>query len=771
MNTLAVKIAHSLRLSAQEFAAGDQVAPVAVLWADPDRLWESVVPELQASIPELLVLGAYATEKRTGPAIWLRCVEARVLDPSLAATPIFYLPGVARDQIRAAETCPAHLAPLVELQYRGTMWLQPNRKEWTPHAFLVAKQGGLDLDVAKDRATLDALTGALSALLSEPLSHLRGKRLDSEFFNGLLAPDSTGSLLRWMNDPDTYEKRRSDGEWKAFREQCNAEFHFDPKTDGALVAARLLAKKAGAWSGVWRRFCEAPANHANVVHWLKRAAPKNVEMFDTSEVWPDLNETEEKKLKDGLEALVNCPEDQAIKGIVELEKQHATRRRYPWQKLGLSPLATALEPLAQLAELCRSAPGAPTPEAFAILYATEGWRVDAAALETLAACGAPEQHGAVLSVVRAIYLPWLEKTARHLQKLIHENGQSVSRRLKAVMPEPGRVVIFADGLRMDVAKLLATAIREAGMRVDEDWDWSGVPAVTATAKPAASPIADALQGSDDGADFAARLTSGGQLLTQDRFVRILKDRQWQVLDATETGDPAGWAWTEAGTLDKRGHNDGWKLARSVKTEIAELASRIGALKDAGWSEIVIVTDHGWLLMPNGLPKVELKSFLTESKWGRCATLKAGAQADAMTFKWFWNPAVLIASPPGVGCFKASMEYAHGGISLQELVTPVLRLTTGKKSGTSARISEAKWTGAKCRITVEGDFAGVCVDLRTAISDPATSLLADKQARELTADGKVTVFLEDDGDIGKKAELVLINATGQVIGSLATTLGG
>ena len=46
----------------------------------------------------------------------------------------------------------------------------------------------------------------------------------------------------------------------------------------------------------------------------------------------------------------------------------------------------------------------------------------------------------------------------------------------------------------------------------------------------------------------------------------------------------------------------------------------------------------------------------------------------------------------------------------------------------------------------------------------------KQAREITADGKVTVFLEDDADIGNQAEIVLLDATGQVIGSLATTLG-
>jgi hypothetical protein len=63
-----------------------------------------------------------------------------------------------------------------------------------------------------------------------------------------------------------------------------------------------------------------------------------------------------------------------------------------------------------------------------------------------------------------------------------------------------------------------------------------------------------------------------------------------------------------------------------------------------------------------------------------------------------------------------------------------------------------------------------VDVRTSQSDPNTSLLADKQARDTTPDGKVTVFLENDSDIGKDAEIVLLDASGQVVDTLQTTLG-
>src|ERR1700675_2498213 len=109
--------------------------------------------------------------------------------------PIFYLPGISREKLRATEDCPQELAALVELQYRGVMWLHVNGKEWTPYAFLVSNHGGPALDVAKDQATLDALAGALPSLMTEPLSQLKGRRLDAEFFNGLVAPDAAGLLL------------------------------------------------------------------------------------------------------------------------------------------------------------------------------------------------------------------------------------------------------------------------------------------------------------------------------------------------------------------------------------------------------------------------------------------------------------------------------------------------------------------------------------------------------------------------------------------------
>jgi hypothetical protein len=123
-----------------------QVAPACILWPDRDRQWEAVIARLQSELPELFILGNYQPEKRTGPPIWLRCFIAgkagdRVLSKDLV--PIFYLPGVSRQDLRAVESCPDYLKPLAELQYRGVIWSQINAKDWTILAYLKSDQGGL----------------------------------------------------------------------------------------------------------------------------------------------------------------------------------------------------------------------------------------------------------------------------------------------------------------------------------------------------------------------------------------------------------------------------------------------------------------------------------------------------------------------------------------------------------------------------------------------------------------------------------------------------
>ncbi len=773
--TVADHLVSALRTAARAFTPGDQTPPCVVLWLDPENLWSGVLPQLREALPELYQLGAYAPAQRIGPALWLRCIEGRTIEgaPAPEVTPIFYLPGVGKETLRAVEDCSMEVAALVELQFRGNVWLHTNGKEWTPAAFLVSKHGGLSLDLANDQATREAVIRALPKLLEESVESLRGRHIDADFLNGLLAPDGVGLLLRWLSNPEAFQKQQTPAEWEAFCHQTRSDFGLDVIKDGPLKAARQLAGRNGAWEKVWTRFADSPSNFSGVVHWLRKAAPREMSLFDSdraAEVWPDHNDQAELALAAAITALGDRSQDEVIERLKSLESAGAKRRAYPWARLGMSPWAMVLEPLHRLALACGTTPGAPNPEAFATAYATTGWRVDADAIATLETSKVLDDPNPILKVVRALYLPWVDSTARHLQAQLEANGAKTSKRTPAIEPQRGRVVLFADGLRMDIAALLQSELESEGHTANRDWEWSTLPSVTATAKPAASPISANVMGSETGEGFQTRLIATGQTLTHERFKSALAAAGWQILEPTEAGNPEGSAWTEAGAIDKRGHNEGWKLARSLADERRDLIVRINQLIAAGWKEVIVVTDHGWLLMPLGLPKVELKAFLTEDRWGRCASLKPGAQSHQQTYHWHWNEQVGIVCPPGAGSYRAGTEYSHGGISLQETVIPYVTVTSGAASKGGTRIAEAKWNQATCRVTVSGEAAGFLLDLRTSLGDPGTSLLADKQPRELTAEGKATLFLETDADIGQRAEIVLLSSNKQVIHSLPTTLG-
>ena len=115
----------------------------------------------------------------------------------------------------------------------------------------------------------------------------------------------------------------------------------------------------------------------------------------------------------------------------------------------------------------------------------------------------------------------------------------------------------------------------------------------------------------------------------------------EVMEHGETrmaiGSQAG-AWTEMGKIDSRGHSLGSDLVRQIETEIESIVHHIGALLSAGWRKVRVVTDHGWLLLPGGLPKFELPPYLVETKWARCAAVKGGSLPSVPTYPWFWEPA-------------------------------------------------------------------------------------------------------------------------------------
>ena len=125
-NAVIEALVGSLEATAK-YNPNDVVHPYAVLWTDQDTQWQPIIPQLRRLLPQLLTFGKYQPDQRIGPSIWLRSVVDRSLpeiDLPEGVTPIVYLPGVSRQELRAIQECPDTLKPLVELQYRGACWTQ-----------------------------------------------------------------------------------------------------------------------------------------------------------------------------------------------------------------------------------------------------------------------------------------------------------------------------------------------------------------------------------------------------------------------------------------------------------------------------------------------------------------------------------------------------------------------------------------------------------------------------------------------------------------------
>lgn len=767
----------ALERAAHQYNPNDQVAPAVVLWPDGARQWEPLVPRLRERLPHLLALGPYNPEERIGPAIWLKCMLARKLpeaDWPEEAVPILYLPGVSRHELRAVESCPAELQPLCELQYRGVWFTQENTKDWTVYAFLTSKRGGLELDIASTEETREALLNALTKLADVPLRELRGRRLHAEDFRELLHPDATKQLLRWLNDPRGTREGWTPEEWETFCASCRKRYDFDPEKDGELVGAEKLGRREGAWERVWQRFAEAPAAYPQIPELLRRAKPEDeTSLFFHKESWPQCNERSEEELRAELLALKELPPEEAAAKLEVLERTHGERRAWVWARLGQAPLAQALEPLARLAQTARRPLGGESAEAMAEAYVAWGWQADAAALEALALVKRAQDVQAVQTALRAVYKPWLEEAAERFQERVRERPslklcEGVSGLEDA---EPGTCVVFADGLRVDVGKRLRERLESEGCSVEEGWRWVPLPPVTPTAKPAASPVADLLgpEGSRP-EEFRPGIQGTAQALTPDRFQKLLKERGFQVLGPEEAGDPESRAWTEHGAIDRRGHDEGWRLARRIGEELDGLVERIRALLEAGWRTVRVVTDHGWLLLPGGLPKVKMPHYLVESRWTRCAPLKPGVKAELLTVPWHWNSEISVALAPGIGSFWANTEYSHGGLSLQECV--VLDLTVRSSAGATKAILEAvRWLGLRCRVRVVGAGADWRLDLRTKAADPESSLVKDREPKPVTPDGETSLVVEDPDQEGTAAVVVLLDPAGRVVAKRNTTVGG
>jgi len=748
-------------------------APAVVLWTDAEGQWVPLMQTLRGILRPLFTLGTYDPAARTGPAIWLKCIVDRTLPgaPPVGETPILYLPHVGRQELRAAGDCPARTQSLIELQYRGRVWHQANGHDWTVQAFLVSEEG-LGLDVARDRRTEEAFLRVLPILAEMDANMLRGRLLDADDFDKLSVSDPVRDLLRWLNGPELFEAGAQAGRWESFRNLCKSEFRVDPESVGAPGVAAGLLRGEAPLEPVWRRFCEAPNLYPGIAKLLSEpsAGKQGLLSLDPSRN-PRINDDDEDELRKQLESAAKLPQSSASKRVVELEQKHGARREWVWARMGSSPWAFALLPLARLSKLSQSVLGGATIGSVASAYADGGWRCDWAAMEALAHFRNTADAGVVAKVVSTIYEPWLDASSRHFQDLLYKQPAEARKAVGSVKGDKDTCLLFVDGLRFDLCGRLAEVLESRSLSTKLRHRLSPLPTVTATAKPAAMTIAMEIKASN-GEDFTPFLQTANGL--KPATAPLLRERMAaqgvEVLDFDETRIPAGseaGGWTECGMIDSIGHSLQAQLVYQLSSEIEKIADRVVSLLDSGWRRVRVVTDHGWLLLPDGFPKVDLPVYLTATKWARCAVVKGSSAVAGPTFPWHWNESVRIVCPPGIACFRAGERYTHGGVSPQECVVPDLLVERGAEES-FASIQSVQWRGMRCKVRIEGNDAGLQVDLRTSWKQAATSIVASPKA--VGTSGEVSLAVVDDKYEGAAASVVVLEPGGKVITYQTTCVG-
>jgi hypothetical protein len=753
--------------SAASYNKHELAAPRVILWPDEERLWTQCIEQLRTSYTSLWSLGDYSPEQATGPAAWLRY---KLETQSGEDLPVIYLPGIGRSAFRSADQCANHAKHLFALQFQGQFWTQKNGKDWTPFAFFKSADGGLGLDVAEDQDTKKAIQESLSKLLEVELDALKGRKLEAGDFRVIVTKDPAQTLLRWMGNPSKIklELEKLGTEWTSFCSVCRDTYGFNPEKDGAITAAEKLTSGKAAWELVWGRYKEAPRSYPGIKEILDSKG--QMDLFEkASEFNPSSNRREEDNLGNDLLLLSSASAKEAITKIKALADEHAHRSTWVWTIFGEAPLAQAIGHLRDLVEVIQASGNPSTWEALADYYSTLGWKADRSMLLALDAARTTAATKAVTAAIQSVYLPWLEKFSTLTQALATTYPTTGPQTCRTLPAEEGTVYLFADGLRMDLARALEERLRSSGLEVIFAHEWSALPTVTATAKNAWMPLAEKLGGPLEGEGFEPKEKANGKKITHARFKQLIEELGVSFLTYDAKLFPTGCAWAEFGSIDTYGHNEGAKLAWRVEEGLAGLQQRILELIQTGWKKIKIITDHGWLLLPGGLPKAELPKHLTESRWGRCAIPSSGAEHGYPMTSWFWDATEAVVLAPGITCFMAGMEYAHGGLTLQEALIPSLTVSTKSGGSKSVVLKDIKWLGMRLNVIFEG-AEGFTVDIRSKVADASTSFTASS----ITAaedNQKTSLLVANDEALGTAAFLVVIDQDGQPIFKHPVIIGG
>ena len=749
------------------------VRPEVILWPDPENQWEDVIGVLQQNLPQLLIYGEYDPSSKRGPSIWLKCMVAKLLpaaDWESGTIPIIYLPGVAKSDLRNVEEAGLFFQPLIEYQYTGVLFLQENGREWSIMAFVENPVNGLGVKTTKDAATKEALKKALPTIFQDS-DVFQGKTLvDAEYLNNLLFPDLIPNILKWMCKGNDFLSQMEKGKRDVFVNLCKTQYDFEPKEQDIKAIAEKLGSQKGNWKYVWQLYATAPKKYPEIEGLLRLAKPTDLGtgIFALpEESWPQVNEDAEGLLLVELKKTTKLAPNEAAKDLKGLADSNFKRLGWIWNELGKAPLANAIQHLSAMANLCVEAFPSSTIIELKAYYETSGYKADQHMRKAYAAVKTEKDKDSVKSIIQLVYQPWLENITVLFQKLVKSDTTIFSG--QKATEETEQFVLFVDAFRYELAHEFADRLKKLKYQISLNSSWSAIPSLTPTAKPNVSPVAISVSESSSIKEFRPQLSNGKDLQTA-AFREQLANNGFKLITATRDIIANEKSWQEIGDIDTKGHSEQAEMVKYTDVLFDQIFEALDLAFEKGVRRIKIVTDHGWLLMPGGLPKTHINEGLTETRWGRCALIKEGAVTDLLHLPWRWNPSLFIAYAPGINFFKINEEYAHGGISLHECLVPEMVIENPNLDSVQADITSVKWVNLKCTVKTTDIPAGYKIDIRTKYNDESTSVLeASSKSKKIM--GCTVTLMVDDAYEYQSATIILMDENDRILNKKPTTIGG
>jgi hypothetical protein len=769
MKSLNEKVLLALKDSVQHNTSL-MVKPEVILWPDPERQWEPVIPSIQKANPAIMIFGPYQPDKKQGPAIWIKCMVAGLIPNEIwpkSSTPIVYLPGISKNDLKNIHSVGLDLQPLIEYQYTGTMFTQTNGREWTVMAFMQNREEGMGLNISQDLATKSSILKALPVFFESNEISYPDNILDADFFNNLMFPDIIPNILKWICKGDKHISTWSKEKQEVFKNICKNQY--DIELDYRLIidiTEKLGSQKQG-WKQVWQYYANAPSKFQEIENLLKLSKPEDLGsgMFALpDESWPQVNEQKEDVLREELSKLSKSDPSKVLTRMKELEQTHSQRRQWVWSELGKAPLAESLKFLNLLVDLSKESYSSGSIDDLKKYYSEQGFRIDTSMRKAFASVKTDKDKEVVRNIFNVIYKPWLEKLTGKFQELVNKDHRIFTGQI--VSAETESYILFVDALRWEMAAELSGLLSDQGYKTELRSTWSAIPSLTATSKPSNSPIAGQVSQKSSFNDFRPETNSGKDLQTAVFKETLLKQGWRHVIKPSDILLGKN-HWQEIGDIDTKGHAEQGDLVKRINELFESIKETLDSGFEKGITRIKIITDHGWLLLPGGLPKATLSKDLIESRTGRCALIKEGAETNLLHLPWRWNPSVFIAYAPGISFFKANEEYAHGGLSLQECLIPEMIVERTESQIPVATIRNVKWINLRCTVGTENAPDGYKIDIRTKYSDQGSSVLLSKN---LVIQNEKCVVMADDSFESGSAVIVLMDEKDRIIDKKPTVVG-